>query len=713
MLRMAADARQKECERLHAHARSLVDAGRLLEAEAALRNLLTQAPDNAQWWYELGLLHSKQARLQEAISALMRSVELDPAAVSRVFELGAMLESLNDSGAAMREYLGGLPVGHRLILQHRVPDAIEAYEAAYRLHPEDAAVTRTLASALRLTGQPGRAALLLGHAAYRDQRYSNAIAEFTTAVNLGCVDATAHAELAGALGEKGRYAEAIDVARAGIALYPDEPGGHRWLARALASENRTEEAIAVAAAAATSLSTPSFLAAERHLSLPIVYDTVEQIGQWRSRLREGLRQMDAAALSRDNISPNFLLGYQGLDDLPLQREHGTLIRRIMSASCPQWAEAQSTTPVGANRRIRVGYVFTGNIGIDPLFLGWMSEHDASGFDVVAYQVGGTVDPLSYYFKTAVSHFRHLPNELEPVCQRIADDRLDVLVFFYIGMSSLVSQLAGLRLAPVQCAAWGHPITTGLPTMDYFISNEMMEPDNGDAHYSEKLVRLPGLGVSLPPPFLPPLVTPRSEFGLPEDAVVYLSIQAASKYLPQYDDVLPAICRRVPNALVVMMERSAAQVMDVLKRRMRGAFARVGLDSERFIRYLPEQEYYPYLDLLQRADVFLDTLGWSGGLTTIDAVTCGLPVVTWPGEFMRGRQSTGILRQMGVVETIAGSVDDYVDIAVRLGREPDWRRQISMDLRNSQGRLFGDRTWQPSLEDFYRRSVRERDGDLRA
>jgi len=715
MLRLGAEDRKTRQLDLHARASARVNAGHLDDAVADYLSLLSQRGDNAAWWHELAMLRARLGQFPAGVDALLTSLTLDSTAADRYHDLGTLLEHVPEPAAAVRDFIDGLPPGHRCMVQHHVSEALATYEAAYHADPDNSALAMTLSSALRVAGDEGRAALLLGHAAYRDQRHSVAIRALTKALSLGHADAGAHVELATALNRKWRYAEAIDVCQAGIERHPKEGGLYRALVNALVETNQAEEAAAAAEAGATALSDPWFLAAERHLSLPIVYDTAEQIGQWRARFSDGLRRMadisldgpDAIAHARETVHPSFFLGYQGLDDHQLQREHGQLIHRIMRASYPHWADAPPLPPAGPDGTLRIGYVFVGNAGIDPLFLGWMTGHDRSRFEIVAYQVGGAVGPSSHPFTTAATRFHHVPEDLEGLCRRILEDQLHVLVFLYLGMSPMLSQLAGLRMAPIQCAAWGHPITTGLPTIDYFISNDLMEPDNAAAHYTETLERLPGLGVSLPPLFLPPLRKTRSEFGLPDDAVLYVSIQASAKYLPQHDHVLPAIARRVPNALFVLMERRGSQVMDVLRHRLRNAFERAGLDGDRFVRVLPKQEFDAYLDLLQVADVFLDTIGWSGGLTTLDAVQCGLPVVTLPGEFLRGRQSTGILKQMGVEDTIAASLDEYVEIAARLGLDGQWRRHISARLLERRSRLSDDRTWLPALEDFYRRIVSAR------
>jgi predicted O-linked N-acetylglucosamine transferase (SPINDLY family) len=216
--------------------------------------------------------------------------------------------------------------------------------------------------------------------------------------------------------------------------------------------------------------------------------------------------------------------------------------------------------------------------------------------------------------------------------------------------------------------------------------------------------LPNIGLALAPLFLPSKSTSRADFGLLESATVYLCVQIPSKYLPRHDFVFPAIASSVPTARFVFLERRSAEETRVLRRRLEGAFAAVGLRSRDFVQFLPSQPYYRYLDLLRLGDVFLDTFEWSGGMTTLDAVGCGLPVVTCPGSMMRGRQSLGILTRLGVTETVASTLDEYTRIAIRLGQDGDWRRQVSDRLRRNLPDLYNDRMCVQALEAFYRRAV---------
>jgi predicted O-linked N-acetylglucosamine transferase (SPINDLY family) len=120
--------------------------------------------------------------------------------------------------------------------------------------------------------------------------------------------------------------------------------------------------------------------------------------------------------------------------------------------------------------------------------------------------------------------------------------------------------------------------------------------------------------------------------------------------------------------------------------------------------IPERFDYLMINLL--SDVYLDTLSWSGGNTTLEAIACNLPVVTCPGEFMRGRHSYSFLKMLGVTDTIAQTEAEYVEIAVRLGLEPSWRQEIAERMHERHDRLYDDKNCVAGLEAFYKQVVQE-------
>jgi predicted O-linked N-acetylglucosamine transferase (SPINDLY family) len=142
-----------------------------------------------------------------------------------------------------------------------------------------------------------------------------------------------------------------------------------------------------------------------------------------------------------------------------------------------------------------------------------------------------------------------------------------------------------------------------------------------------------------------------------------------------------------------------RVGDIIRRRIAAAFARAGLDADRHCRFLGSLPAARFAAVARLADVFLDSVGWSGCNSTLESLDADLPVVTWPGRSMRARHSLAILRQMGIEDTVAASADDYVALAVRLGREPEWRADLRRQIAAAKAIPAGDRSWLPAFEAF--------------
>jgi predicted O-linked N-acetylglucosamine transferase (SPINDLY family) len=202
------------------------------------------------------------------------------------------------------------------------------------------------------------------------------------------------------------------------------------------------------------------------------------------------------------------------------------------------------------------------------------------------------------------------------------------------------------------------------------------------------------------PAIPNLPKSRSYFGLAENIPLYLCSQLNLKYLPQHDRLLAQIARQIPQAQFIFIRRASQELTERLLQRLQRTFADFGLDALQYCVVLPPLSRIDYLHLNRCVTVFLDTLLWSGGNTTFDALACGLPVVTSPGPWMRSRQSYGMLQQLGVTETIAQDEDEYVAIAVRLAQDPQWRQELHTRLLANQRNLFGDQSGVQALEQLY-------------
>jgi predicted O-linked N-acetylglucosamine transferase (SPINDLY family) len=176
-------------------------------------------------------------------------------------------------------------------------------------------------------------------------------------------------------------------------------------------------------------------------------------------------------------------------------------------------------------------------------------------------------------------------------------------------------------------------------------------------------------------------------------------------LPRYDEIFPRIAAELGACQFVFIGFAKSQaVTDAFRARLAAAFAAAGLDAARHVVILPPMSQRDYLAAAGLADVMLDSIGWSGGKSTLDCLALDPAIVTLPGRFMRGRHTAAILRRIGCTQTIAGSLDEYVAIAVRLARDPVWRSEVRRSVAVRKHRGFEDLVYMRALEAFLTRAV---------
>jgi predicted O-linked N-acetylglucosamine transferase (SPINDLY family) len=267
------------------------------------------------------------------------------------------------------------------------------------------------------------------------------------------------------------------------------------------------------------------------------------------------------------------------------------------------------------------------------------------------------------------------------------------------MDPMTAKLASLRLCPVQATTWGHPETSGLPTIDYYLSALAFEPEAAQDNYSEKLVTLPNIGCYYEP--LPITREPLSldELGLPDDEPLFICPGTPFKYAPRHDWIYPAIAQDLETCRFIFFTNTLETLSRRLMHRLRIAFARMDLAFEDYVVEVPWQSKPRFSSLMRQATAFLDTIGFSGFNTAMQAIECNLPIVTREGKFLRGRLASGMLRRIGTADSIAASELDYVGLAARLGRDSEFRDNLRNRIEESRVTLYGDVAPIRALESF--------------
>ncbi len=358
---------------------------------------------------------------------------------------------------------------------------------------------------------------------------------------------------------------------------------------------------------------------------------------------------------------------------------------------------------GAGRRIRLGIVssqfWTHSVWL-AIVRGWIQHMDRGRFEIHLFHTGTRLDQQTDWARQNVAAFTHGLGDAPAWAHAITAWQPDILIYPDIGMEPLPMRLASLRLADAQMVSWGHPETTGLSTIDYFISAAALEPPGAQAFYTEKLITLPRLGCCYGALPVVPQAPDLARLGVRGDVPILLCPGTPFKYAPEHDRVLARIAKRIgPCQILFFAYLRSPALSHRLMARLEQAFVAEGVDFAAHVVLVPWHLTPWFYGLMHRADVFLDTIGFSGFNTAIQAIECGLPVVTVEGNFMRGRLASGILREMEMDELVAADTAAYEDIAVRLAQDAAYRQDVRTRLLERRTRLFDDVETVRALERF--------------
>jgi predicted O-linked N-acetylglucosamine transferase (SPINDLY family) len=707
------------------------------EAVGLVSRAIAIKPNNADAYSNLGVALAALGRLEEAVDAYRRAIAIRSDNPALHDNLGNAFRDLGrpaEAAASHREALRLQPdfpdahhhLGIALRDLGRLAEAEASYREALRLRPDFPAAHNNLGTtlvdldrpaeaeasyreALRLRPDFPEAHNNLGNVLRHLQRCDEALGSYDEALALKPDYAQAHNNRGTALCDIQRLDEGLAAYDRAIALKPEYAEAHNNRGNALRELLHHDEALA-SYDRAIALK-PDYAEARFAMcmaELPTLYMSESEIGvrrvAYERRLRAfcdaGDRSTDPAHLAkRVGYRQPFYLPYQGYNDRDLQAMYGSFVCRVMAARYPP---ATPAPPPTARAPVRVGIVsgfFRQHSNWKLPIKGWLSQLDRQQFQIFGYHTATQEDAVTKAAAAMCGRFVQGPLSIERWRAEILADAPHVLIYPEVGMDPVAATLAAQRLAAVQCNSWGHPETSGFPTLDYYLGSDLMEPPNGQDHYTERLVRLPDLSMYCEPIDTPPASVAPQNFGLRSTATVYWCCQSLQKYLPHFDAVFSRIARGVGNCQFAFIEDRIPRITGLFRQRLDRAFGALGLSTDDHCCFLPRLDQHAFVAAAGRCHVFLDSIGWSGCNSTLESLLHDLPIVTTAGPLMRGRHSAAILQMMGVTETIAGSIDDYVSIAIRLALDAPYRLAVKTRISASKHRLYRNRVCISGLEQF--------------
>ncbi|MEQ8248021.1 MAG: tetratricopeptide repeat protein [Alphaproteobacteria bacterium] len=342
----------------------------------------------------------------------------------------------------------------------------------------------------------------------------------------------------------------------------------------------------------------------------------------------------------------------------------SLVRRLEAKDGELWVPRVTS---GA-KRIRIGYLlpYTWFHSLPMVLRRIVEAHDRNNFEVVGFttQVGSKPDDFERAYKAAFDEFHPLVG-LSPrqAASKIGAAGIDILIEVSGHTSISCLPIAAYRPAPIQVHLLGYSITTGAPFIDYLITDEIYIPRDQAALGTEHVVYMPHSFMPALPQRIADGTVRRAELNLPNDAFVLANFNHPCKFEPEIFAAWMAIMKRVPKAVLWLghwFEETATN--------LRREAERHGVSGNRLI-FAPIMEHADHLRRLSQADLALDNRLHGGGITTIDALWAGLPLLSIRGETPSSRLGATLLHGIDMDDMIAPTLETYIDRAVTLAEDP--------------------------------------------
>jgi predicted O-linked N-acetylglucosamine transferase (SPINDLY family) len=639
-------------------------AGRMGTAEEVCRQVLQVDPNQPDAWHLLGIIAHQSGQHALAVECILRAIAVRPQVADYRSNLAAAyhaLGRLDEAVACCRQALQLQPelpaahnnLGNALKDQGKLAEAEACYRRAVQIKPGFAAAHGNLGSVLHIQGRFGEAA-----DCYR------------RAAELKPDSAAAHHNLGNALKDQGKLAEAVACYRKALQLKPEFAEAHYNLGNAIQAQGDLDGAGACYRHSV--LLKPDYAKAHNNLGNVLLAqgNLDEAIASYRRAL--AIRPNDTRAHSNTLYAAQF---EPGVTLAELSARHAQWDAQHAAALAAAWRpHANRRDP---ERRLRLGFS-SPDLGFHPVgyfLIRTIEALGAESCETICYSDRVQEDDLTRRFRRSAHVWREVHGlSDEALAEQIRADCVDILfdLFGHTARSRLL--VFARKPAPIQATWIGYVGTTGLAAMDYLIADRFQVAEGTEAHYREKILRLPDGYVCLDPPADAPDAGPLP--AVRQGRVTFGSFNKPAKISPLVVQTWAGILRRVPRSRLVI--RHQGFDAGSVRRRYESLFAGQGIESDR-LELLGRATHADLLSEYQRIDLALDPFPYSGGLTTCEALWMGVPVITCPGGTFASRHALSHLSNVGLPDTVARDLSEYILMAVDwandLSRLTTWRTEL--------------------------------------
>ncbi len=694
--------------------------GRLTEAEALYRQILTAQPHHGQALHLLGVIAHQRGDHTRAIQQIQRALQLDPTNAAAYANLGETLRHvgrLDEAAACLRRALqldlndaeAHANLGLILTQQGRWEEAIFAYRSALQIKPNSPEFHNDLGMALAEQGliddailalrrsvelRPGYAEAWnnLGVALVRRGQFDEGIAAYHQALHHDPDLAKACNNLATALTYNGQHHEAALAYQRALKIQPDLPEAHNDIGNALLSAGYIDEAIEEYLRALALQ--PEEGGARNNLAN--AYKDAGRLDEALETYREALRVRPHSQMAHSNLI--YLLHFHpDHDDESIAEEHAGWNREFAEPLESQiTAHENDRDP---NRRLRVGYVspdFRSHAEacfVVPL----LEAHDHGSFEIHCYASVARPDATTERLKRCANvwhNFQGLSDQ--HLDEQIRRNGIDILVDLTMHMADNRLQVFARKPAPVQVTWLAYPGSTGLETIDYFLTDCYLAPlENERPFYAEEAIVLPDSWC-----VYDPLADGLEVNELPAGKAGAITFGCLNNFCKINEPTVARfaqVLRAVPDSRLVLLAPVGSS-----RERFLDQFRRFGIEAERIV-CIARVERKEYFKLHHQIDIALDPLPYNGITTTCDALWMGVPVMSIVGRTAAGRAGLSQLSTLGLPELVAFSDEDFVTIAAQLAADLPRLGELRRTLRERMisSPLMDGRRFARGVEAAYR------------
>jgi protein O-GlcNAc transferase len=628
--------------------------------------VLQQQPNNSQFHISRGNMLKEMGRFSEAILAYKQAIRNRSGAADALNNLGVVLAQISLHDEAIGYYEKAIAI---------VPNYFDAYN--------------NLGVSLKVMGRQKESYEAFWRAVQIHPNFPSAL--FNLAMATEPIDRS----------------RAIQLAERAVSLVPTFQMAWITLAKWY-MENGDANAAKQASAHAQGISSLPGLRIFDALALPAIMGTVDEVEHSRASFKRNLEGLFSEHLSledpfMEHCTTNFFLAYHGMNDRELQARTARFYLQASpqlgytAAHCLQSNDGVKPTRVGLLSPYLTNHaVAASSAGL----INGLANDDNFDVTVITTKVVSTAAIKEVYPKLK-GDILVLPSGLAASRTSIASLELDVLIYLDIGMEPKTYFLAFSRLARVQCVLGGHPVTTGIPNIDYYLSTDAIEPVDAQEHYTEQLMRLSHGPFYFSEPNVPLLNKGREALGLPESGNIYLCPMTLFKIHPDFDQAINEILNRDKNGSVIFMkDRSHPHYHTSLQERFDRTIAQAHRTRILFISWISDSD--DFMRVIDASNVVLDPFHFGIGTTAIQVCSVGTPFITLPGKYMRGRAGLYWSKLLAIEEEcVASSVNDYVRKAVEIATNTELRTRIKTKMQLNRHVLFENSQGVDDVRNFLR------------